>query len=280
MENNKRREIYINNIQCNNCGEFGHHVRDCRNPNTSLGIIIYRIHNNTLEYLMVCRRNTIGFVQFIRGKYVLNDINYIQKLFDVMTNEEVDAIKNSSFDDLWEILWLDKKYNKTTKKTTKDLMYAYDKYSKIYNGYEYNNKNINIDYFINRRATDYYEQEWGFPKGKRNNKETNLDTAIREFCEETGIEIKDINFGDRLKTFSEQYRSYDNTDYRAIYYLAEYNGDGELSIDDNKKEQYSEISRLGFYNLDECLDKIRDYNAEKKEMLIEVDRHIRMIRNI
>ena len=27
---------------------------------------------------MICRRNTIGFVQFIRGQYINSDIDYIQ----------------------------------------------------------------------------------------------------------------------------------------------------------------------------------------------------------
>ena len=33
----------------------------------------------------------------------------------------------------------------------------------------------------------FNEPEWGIPKGRRKNKESNFDCANREFCEETGL---------------------------------------------------------------------------------------------
>ena len=70
---------------------------------------------------MICRRNTIGFVQFIRGKYVLSDIEYINKLFNVMTNKEVDIIKNNKNNFKYlEYLWLDHLYNKSSDNIRKD----------------------------------------------------------------------------------------------------------------------------------------------------------------
>ena len=67
-------------ILCQNCGEKGHHIKECTNPKTSLGIILFRKIDNNIEYLMICRRNTIGFVEFIRGKYNFTNYKYFLRL--------------------------------------------------------------------------------------------------------------------------------------------------------------------------------------------------------
>ena len=82
----------MNKIYCGNCGKKGHMYKQCKEPVTSLGIIMY---NNKKQYLIVCRRHSIGFVDFIRGKYDLDDLFFIQKLFDDMTNEEIDLVSNN-----------------------------------------------------------------------------------------------------------------------------------------------------------------------------------------
>ena len=51
----------------------------------------------TNKYLLICRRNTIGMVEFLRGRYVYSDIEYLTKLFDVMTISEIDLITNNNF---------------------------------------------------------------------------------------------------------------------------------------------------------------------------------------
>ena len=45
----------------------------------------------------------------------------------------------------------------------------------------------------------YNYPEWGFPKGRKNENETNLDCAKREFIEETGLSNDDFIFS-RLST--------------------------------------------------------------------------------
>ena len=37
----------------------------------------------------------------------------------------------------------------------------------------------------------FIEPEWGFPKGRRNNKEKDINCAIREFYEETNFDNQD-----------------------------------------------------------------------------------------
>ena len=62
---------------CNNCGNYGHLFYNCKKPITSLGILVYRRNENgNIEYLMVQRKDTLGYVDFLRGKY--SDTNLFQ----------------------------------------------------------------------------------------------------------------------------------------------------------------------------------------------------------
>ena len=256
--NSENKKSYYHNVICQNCGERGHHIKDCPNPVTSLGIILYRRLESNIQYLIVCRRNTIGFVEFIRGKYALNDAPYIQQLFNVMTEHEIEMILNNTFECLWEFLWMDKQFKKESSKVKRDYNNAYIKYTKI-------NTDHKIEQFIKNKSKKYVEQEWGFPKGRRNYNESNYKAALREFCEETNISLKDIKLWPESNVFDEIYTSYDNIKYKNIYYLAEYVGTGDLGIDPRKPEQYTEVSKIGFYNYENTLSKLRDYDIEKKK---------------
>ncbi len=263
------------NIICQNCGEKGHHVKECINPKTSLGIILYKKNKDKYEYLMICRRNTIGFVEFIRGKYVYSDIDYIKNLFNVMTNSEIRLIKEKPFEYLWEYLWMDNKFNnKNTVKLKKNYDSAYEKFNKIKNGYKIDNTIIDIEYLCKNKTNFYEEQEWGFPKGRRLFNETNFIAAMREFREETQINNDNIRVLSNTKTFNEEYKSYDNVYYKNIYYLAEYIGNDNIGIDEKNKEQYSEVSNIGFYIFENAINNIRDYNSDKKNILNSVNEYL------
>ena len=57
---------------------------------------------------MIRRKNTLGYLEFIRGRYSVDDINHIISLFNQMTIEEVKDIENNNFDFLWTKLWNNK----------------------------------------------------------------------------------------------------------------------------------------------------------------------------
>ena len=59
---------------CNNCGKNGHVFHQCKYPITSIGIIAVRKNrDNQYEYLMIRRKDTLGYVDFMRGKYCVNN---------------------------------------------------------------------------------------------------------------------------------------------------------------------------------------------------------------
>ena len=90
---------------CNNCGKQGHLYHQCKLPITSNGIICFRINNNIIEYLMICRKDTLGYIDFLRGKYNLYDKQYIVDMINQMTISEREKLLNNDFDDLWNQLW-------------------------------------------------------------------------------------------------------------------------------------------------------------------------------
>ena len=72
---------------CNNCGKQGHIFNQCKRPITSSGIIAFRKRKNTnkMEYLMICRKDSLGYIDFLRGKYPLYNKQYILTLINEMT---------------------------------------------------------------------------------------------------------------------------------------------------------------------------------------------------
>ena len=268
--NNSRKYV------CQNCGNKLHYYKDCPEPKKSFGIILFKIKNNSIQYLMIRRRNTIGFVQFIRGQYINTDINYIQTLFNVMTDEELILINNKNFDHLWEYLWLDNFYNNVNDKTRKDKQSSEIKFSNIKIGFYHNNEYINIDHFLKNKKSFYKEPEWEFPKGRRNINESEFGTALREFNEETAINKEDINCISEVNLFKEEYKSYDNVKYKNMYFLCKYNLDNDkFSILPERREQYTEVSDIRFLDINQVKEKIRNYAEYKLNMIELVDKYIR-----
>ena len=77
-----------NNI-CNNCGKPGHQFHQCRSPITSYGIIVFRTSaEHGIQYLMIRRKNSFGYIDFIRGKYIQNNLEHLQIMFNEMSIEE------------------------------------------------------------------------------------------------------------------------------------------------------------------------------------------------
>jgi hypothetical protein len=93
---------------CNNCGKTGHSFSHCKTPITSYGIIAFRISpERQIEYLMVRRKDTLGYVDFMRGKYSVHNKNYIMNMLKQMTRREKDKLLSLPFTELWKDLWGD-----------------------------------------------------------------------------------------------------------------------------------------------------------------------------
>lgn len=251
-----------NKIICGNCGKIGHIYKNCKFPVMSLGIIAFKYENSSFKYLLIRRKDTLGFVEFLRGKYNINDRNYILNLFKEMTQNEVKRILSNDFDTLWKQLWMEQ--------SIKYFKNDYEKSKKRFNSIK-NNPLIKIVDIIKDVKTFWDEPEWGFPKGRRNIRETDIDCASREFIEETGYNIEDISILKNLDPIQEQFYGSNNVEYKHIYFVAKFNGNKKPYINQNNKDQISEISKIGWFTYEEAISMIRPYNVEKKNVLNSIN---------
>jgi 8-oxo-dGTP pyrophosphatase MutT (NUDIX family) len=250
----------INNIYCNNCGKKGHGFYQCRLPIISNGIIAFRknVETNNIEYLMIRRRHTLGFIDFIRGKYIVDNKYYISNMINQMTNEEKEMLKTLHFDDIWFTIW-----GNETAQHRNEKQISREKFNQLKSGI--NGGEYNLDYLIESSTTCWTEQEWGFPKGRKNYNETDLDCSIREFNEETGLTIEKQNIVQNIAPFEEIFCGSNYKSYKHKYFLT------FLKFEPLKPFDYFEISDIKWKPYLECMGSIRPYNLEKKRMISNID---------
>ena len=92
---------------CNNCGKLGHSYNQCTKPITSLGMVTFNKTPNNIQYLLICRKDSLGYVEFMRGKYPLYNQDYIQNIINEMTVQEKANLLTKEFNVLWKELWGD-----------------------------------------------------------------------------------------------------------------------------------------------------------------------------
>ena len=250
---------------CNNCGKQGHLFNHCKIPITSIGIICFNKEQNNNKYLMICRKDSLGYIEFLRGKYPLYNKDYIQTLVDEMTINEKNKIISLSFDELWSELWGDYvglQYRNEEK-------HSRDKFNQIKRGINiYDEGTYDLEIIVNESKTKWETPEWGFPKGRRNYQESDITCAYREFIEETGYQKNDIEMVTNMQPFEELFVGSNFKSYKHKYYLAMLKVEQYINDDFQK----TEVSDMQWFTLDECLKKIRPYNLEKIEIINQIDK--------
>lgn len=257
--------------KCKNCGLEGHNERKCENPITSYGIICYNLKHNIKHYLMIQRRNSLYFTEFIRGKMnnkkqdkTKFNIEYMKLMIQNMSKKEHLLLETKTFDELWKYLWRETRYSN-------DYKYSKTKFNKIKQGILVNGKLITLDNLLQQTPSLYDSPEWGFPKGRRSTFfEENIQCAKREFIEESGILPNQFEILEYIAPLNENYTSQNGNSYKSTYYIAKCNVNLELKIRNEKQAQ--EVEHLGWFPLEKCLNQIRPYHLEKKKVLLELDK--------
>jgi len=265
----------MENICCRNCGEKGHMFKNCPKPITSYGILCFHKNSsNKIKYLMIKKRHTFAYIEFLRSKYDLLDPVYIQSMFNHMTVFERELITNNKFNYLWNKLWLIKKNTKVTNPNLKgDFYKGVIKFNILQNGYvsDVDGKYYKLSLFIQNCTKNYKYPEWFFPKGRQNSNETNIESAIREFEEETNIPAENISIYEEIDPIEEIHIGSNGVKYKTIFYVAKYNKNAvtEFVKQNRNKYQKHEIDALEWFTKDECLNHFRDYENEKRNLFIK-----------
>lgn len=245
------------NIICSNCRKMGHFQRNCKKPIQSYGIIAIQF-GVVPRYLMIRRRNSIGYETFLRGRYD-NELQ-MHLLIDRMTSKEKEMILNTDFDTLWDDLCVirESKFYKYGKPKAKAKFDEQD-----------------IQTLFKDTSSIWDQPSWGFPKGRRfNQKESDIQCATREFIEETNMDRDNFRIV-FTKPFSETYTGTNDIRYKHTYYIAMVSKSCPLpTIDPTNIYQQAEIGDIGWFTLDEAVAMIKPYNEEKKQVLREVHEYI------
>ncbi len=255
----------MNKNMCNNCGKLGHHFYQCKIPIVSYGIILFRYYQNTLQYLMIRRKNTFGFIDFIRGKYVQNNYLHLQAMFDEMSMEEKEIVMNHSFNSLWQYMWGNREQNHSNEEISSQR-----KFEQLKTGDE-----VNLQLLVESSKTRWMEPEWEFPKGRKNYQEKELECALREFEEETGISKNSIHVVDNLMPFEEMFVGSNHKAYKHKYFLAFVE---ENECTPNQPFQETEVSKIEWKTVEECMNSIRPYHIEKKGLIQNINKMLKEYR--
>jgi len=261
----------LKNNTCNNCGKQGHIFNQCKQPIISYGVILCSSTCDGVQYLMIRRKNSFGYSDFMRGRYLLNNIDQIQDMIDEMSSTEKKQILCCSFEQLWSQMW-GHNYIGTQYKGEEST--SQKKFDALKSGVVNNNVLITLDSLVNNSSTNWTETEWEFPKGRRNYQEKDIDCAIREFEEETGLARQHISLIENVLPFEENFIGSNHKSYKHKFFLAY----TEHELTDMENYQKSEVSKLEWKTIAECLEAIRPYNLEKKQLIININKVLKEYR--
>jgi 8-oxo-dGTP pyrophosphatase MutT (NUDIX family) len=129
--------------------------------------------------------------------------------------------------------------------------------------------------FIAENPSCWIKPEWGFPKGRRNPHESDLNCAIREFQEETGLRRSDFTIIQNTYPISETFFGSNQVHYCHKYYIGVCNKSIEVEMNSNNPHMIREIGAIKWCSLDEAISKIRPDNVEKREILLKAGKIMR-----
>lgn len=194
----------------------------------SAGIICLNYYDGEYRVLVVKKKISYAFEHFIKTIHKKKKTNELIKCFKNMTFEEKYALSTFNIDYILYKLYSDFNPSKTSKR---NVIYNFNKYFTAYYPY-------NLIYNL-LNTTSSTPLEYDLPRGRVDNDEKYLETAMREFREETTLSKKQYRLFPKFEcmhTITDN-----NITYEYHYYLA-------LLEDTNNKINRNNVNYVNFYN--------------------------------
>jgi ADP-ribose pyrophosphatase YjhB (NUDIX family) len=241
-------------MYCNNCGRRGHIFKSCKDPIISCGLILIDEPKlpvvSEINVLMVRRKDSMAYTEFLRGKY--DNEEYIKTLLSNMTHDEHIKLQTYTFDELWTQHW----------------GVGRDHHSREFEASKEKFANLKLKDLCN---TGYSEPEWGFPKGRRANRESDMECAIREFSEETNITRESYVVCKNI-VLTETFVGTNNIPYKHIYFIALLRK--PVNLKNMSAIQKREVSAIEWKSIPDCRNLTRPHYIQRSEMMDSFERII------
>lgn len=181
---------------------------------TSYGIaLVRRIKNKAPDILFIKKRVSYSYITFVNGAYNRNNDVEMVKLFSGMTLEEKVNIMSLNFASIWYMSYLTQPCQMTTREATR-----YETCKARFDKRFMSDSGKRLLKLL--RNTSNARNIWEMPKGIPIKNEHTLQTAIREFTEETGIRKNKYCLMWKAPPLEYTFTD-DNVVYRYVYYIAE-----------------------------------------------------------
>lgn len=227
---NIKKSLYIHNgLKCNTINNIKNFIHIKEN----------------LRFLLISKRFSYAYCDFIHSKYNISQNGKIAKLLNEMSQNEFENILSKSYKDLWYNLHSRPYYPENEKK-----------FNEVKKKIKANDLLLNKDHFL--------YPEWEFPKGAKNESDIDdINTAIREFKEETNLNDNDFIIYNNISPIIENFIGSDEVNYTYYYYIALINPNVII-----KQKYTNESDNIGFYSYDTAYNYFnRPIQYERRRIL-------------
>jgi len=222
----------------------------------SYGVLLCRKNpkDHKPEVLIVHKRFTYAYSDFVCGFYDETNMSTVQKLLNEMSAEELVDVYSLNFRHMWYKVWL---------KAEGEMIFA-KKQMKFYSNFVNNpEKQAQFKSMIEKTRRPHGDPLWEFPKGRKRDRESELLCAVREFTEETRIDKRCYFLYDDVFRYTSFVQ--DGCRYNYKFYLA-LAGDKLSSLETMKNFpsiscevndiQWANIDRIRLIDIDHRLERI------------------------
>ncbi len=220
-----------------------------------------------VQFLLIQRRDSIGYIELIRSKYKMTDLDFIKQQVEGTTHSERDKLLHWSFDKLWTGLW-GPMNSPENKQYRQEYEVAKQKFETFRQGFVLDNGSVLcLADLLGQIPVIWDTPEWGFPKGRRNIYETDLTCALREFEEETGLPQTCVHILSNVHPIVENFVGNNNIHYRHIYFMGYISNTVEVAMKPTDSHMAREIGAIAWLKYEDAIARIRPTTPHKRDVL-------------